>query len=147
MARTNEMQRYTMGFIFSPNLKLVYLIRKDHPEWQAGFLNGVGGKVREGENYDVCMAREAQEEAGYTGDWKEFGVMHGDGWYCPVFYSVMSDGQSTPATSEAERIEAVDMDDFVEMQGQMISNVPWLILAAVNHILHEGNKFLLHVTY
>ena len=39
------MREYVCGFLFSPDRKKVLLIRKRRPAWQAGKLNGVGGKV------------------------------------------------------------------------------------------------------
>ncbi|WP_300288435.1 NUDIX domain-containing protein [uncultured Desulfovibrio sp.] len=45
-------------------------MRRDHPEFQAGKLNGMGGKLEPGETLLDCMAREAVEEAGYFGDWE-----------------------------------------------------------------------------
>jgi 8-oxo-dGTP diphosphatase len=42
----------------------VVLIRKTHPEWQAGKLNGVGGGVEEGETIFEAIYREFEEETG-----------------------------------------------------------------------------------
>ena len=36
---------YVLGFLFSPDCKRVALIIKNRPDWQAGFLNGIGGKI------------------------------------------------------------------------------------------------------
>jgi len=49
-------------FVFSWDLKKVYLIRKKKPKWQEDFLNGVGGKVEEGESFAACAIRETKEE-------------------------------------------------------------------------------------
>ena len=43
------MKKYTLGFIFTPALDKVLLVHKISPEWQAGKINGVGGKIEEGE--------------------------------------------------------------------------------------------------
>ncbi len=56
------MKRYVIGFAFF-NGKVV-LIRKNRPAWQAGKLNGVGGKIEDGESGFDAMAREFYEEAG-----------------------------------------------------------------------------------
>lgn len=141
------MKEYTMGFIFSPELKEVYLIRKTHPKWQAGLLNGVGGHRQETEAFYACMMREAYEEAGYTGDFTHFATMGGTDWTCLVYYSVMHEGQQAPATREEEQIESVRLGNVLAESDQMISNLPWLILAAVNHIHHGGEKFWLDVKY
>lgn len=55
---------YVVGFLFSPKRDAVLLIRKNKPEWQRGRLNGVGGKIEEGELPIDAMIREFQEEAG-----------------------------------------------------------------------------------
>lgn len=53
---------YVCGFLFSEDH--VLLLRKNKPDWQAGNLNGVGGKIEEGENKHEAMRREFLEEAG-----------------------------------------------------------------------------------
>src|SRR5690349_13991679 len=45
---TQEQQAYALGFLFDGTGRVV-LIRKRRPAWQAGLLNGVGGKVEPGE--------------------------------------------------------------------------------------------------
>lgn len=44
----------------------ILLIRKKRPDWQAGYLNGVGGKIEFGETSREAMTREFQEETGLT---------------------------------------------------------------------------------
>ena len=41
---------YVVGLLFSPDRNTVVLINKTKPDWQAGKLNGVGGKIEEGES-------------------------------------------------------------------------------------------------
>jgi 8-oxo-dGTP diphosphatase len=55
---------YVVGFMFSMNRDGVLLIRKNRPEWQAGKLNGVGGKIEDGETPRAAMVREFREETG-----------------------------------------------------------------------------------
>lgn len=56
---------YVLGFLFSGgNLEAVSLIRKNKPNWQAGKLNGIGGKIEAGETPRRAMSREFHEEAG-----------------------------------------------------------------------------------
>jgi 8-oxo-dGTP diphosphatase len=65
--------RYVAGFLIAPDDDRVLLIRKTHPEWQAGKLNGIGGKIDPGESPLEAMVREFKEEAGLviTG-WQHF---------------------------------------------------------------------------
>lgn len=58
------MIEYVVGFLFSPDLEKVVLIRKTHPDWQKGLLNGPGGKVEDGETPYDAMVREFKEETG-----------------------------------------------------------------------------------
>ena len=55
---------YVVGYCFSPDMGQVALIMKAKPAWQAGKLNGAGGKVEPGETAHQAMAREFDEEAG-----------------------------------------------------------------------------------
>src|SRR4051794_18101042 len=61
---TSNVQQYVCGFLFSPDRSRVLLIRKRRPAWQAGKLNGVGGKLEPGETPLQAMRREFREEAG-----------------------------------------------------------------------------------
>ena len=129
--------RFTLGFTFSADGKYVYLMRKDHPDFQAGKLNGVGGKLEPGETFADCMAREAVEESGYSGAWHHLATMTGNtkGWgmyQCEVFYSVMSEGDTEPHTCEREPIEKHPVADLLSLSSQMVPHLPVLIAAAVS---------------
>jgi 8-oxo-dGTP pyrophosphatase MutT (NUDIX family) len=64
---------YTLGFLFSEDKQRIVLIEKQHPEWQKGLLNGVGGKLEPGETALDCMVREFFEETGvYIPNWELF---------------------------------------------------------------------------
>lgn len=59
----DTVNEYVVGIAYDEH-KNVVLIRKTHPEWQAGKLNGVGGKVEPGETPFDAMVREFEEETG-----------------------------------------------------------------------------------
>lgn len=66
---------YVCGFLFEATLRGVVLIEKQKPAWQAGKLNGVGGKIEEGETPLAAMQREFEEETGaVVPDWTLFRV-------------------------------------------------------------------------
>lgn len=72
---------YVVGFAFNKKADHVVLVHKNRPEWQAGHLNGVGGKVKLDIDvtYADAMAREFLEETGmYTvgSEWEHFATMH-----------------------------------------------------------------------
>jgi len=58
------MKRYVCSFLFSLDRRRVLLIRKNRPAWQAGKLNGVGGKIEPGETPREAARREFREETG-----------------------------------------------------------------------------------
>jgi len=55
---------YTLAFAFDEGGRNVALILKDHPDWQKGRANGIGGKVEPGETPFETNRREFLEEAG-----------------------------------------------------------------------------------
>ena len=67
--------RYVLGFLFDDDFKRVLLILKDHPDWQRGLFNGIGGHINKGEDPGDAMHREAMEEADVDADWSEYRVI------------------------------------------------------------------------
>lgn len=57
--------QYVLGFMFNEAESKVILIFKNRPAWQAGKLNGIGGKIEEGETPIQAMNREFAEETGF----------------------------------------------------------------------------------
>jgi len=72
-------EAYTCGFLFWRDE--VLLVRKTRPDWQAGLLNGIGGKMERGEEPLPSMVREFREETGLlTSADCEPGA--GPAWHC-----------------------------------------------------------------
>lgn len=73
------MKKYVLGFAYSENAESIVLIEKDRPDWQAGKLNGVGGKIEDDDlNEVMAMVREFKEETGIdtsSTEWDCFGEM------------------------------------------------------------------------
>ena len=55
---------YVVGLVFDASNTKVLLVRKNRPNWQVGKLNGIGGKVEEGETPYEAVVRECEEECG-----------------------------------------------------------------------------------
>lgn len=82
---------YVLGFAFTPEWR-VALIEKTHPAWQAGKLNGIGGKIEKGEGFVEAMRREFAEETGVRYDaWRFAGLLHGTDWRAYVMTATSSD--------------------------------------------------------
>jgi 8-oxo-dGTP pyrophosphatase MutT (NUDIX family) len=60
MITNNKIINYCLGYAFFSNY--VVLIEKNRPDWQKNKLNGIGGKVEEGETGQDAMTREWVEE-------------------------------------------------------------------------------------
>lgn len=58
------MKHFVVGLPFTAVADRVALIRKNRPDWQAGKLNGPGGKLEAGETAVEAMSREMAEESG-----------------------------------------------------------------------------------
>lgn len=123
---------YVAGFVFSADFEQVALIRKNKPEWQAGKLNGIGGKVEAGETTIAAMNREFAEEAsGATQDFVGFATL-GDGETFDVRFFAGVGEPDCLISSEDEKIEVVQVRDIHALREDMIENLPWLIALAID---------------
>ena len=113
--------------MFTPDLDNVVLIRKSRPEWQAGRLNGVGGKVEEGEDPYQAMRREFWEETGVNAQFGYMGQMLGNDWVVDL-YCEYSEKALDVATQEDEEVVLMPVAEALALtKEQALSNVPWLV--------------------
>lgn len=99
-------KEYVLGFAFSPDNEFVLLINKLKPEWQKGKLNGIGGKIEEGELPIQAMVREFEEETSVKTsfhNWDRFAMLEGDNYvmYC---YRINIYDIEEAVTSEEEEV-------------------------------------------
>jgi 8-oxo-dGTP diphosphatase len=123
--------RYVVGFLVDLQGD-VLLVRKLKPAWQAGLLNGVGGKIEPGETPLEAMAREWQEETGSTRPeaWRQFARMHdaGDAAYDVYFFKAWAPELPTvpEVNDRGEPLERHSRFDVVTWS-DVISNLRWLL--------------------
>lgn len=126
-------QNYVVGFAFSADRSKVVLIRKNRPAWQAGKLNGVGGKFEPGEDGLSCMTREFSEETGVTtdaADWHYFTKIIGrDG---DVLCYRMFDDKALAATTKSDEAVEITPVDFDHIRAESMANLLWLIGIALD---------------
>ena len=123
-------QGYACGFLFSPDRLRVLLIRKRRPAWQAGKLNGLGGKIESGESPLDAMRREFREEAAVDiPDWQEVLVLSGPddagsgrGW-AGHFFRAFGDLNAVHALTD----EALEVHPTSDLPPDLISNLRWMI--------------------
>lgn len=126
------MIKYVCGFMFSEDLERVVLIRKNKPDWQKGLLNGVGGKIEEGEKPHDAMAREFEEETGVKTqfcDWYYFHAETDDSTYRVKFFFYQGDVDACK-TAEEEEIGVYDTSSIPSLP--VIPNLQNIIPKAVS---------------
>lgn len=128
--------RYDLTEFDYPFVKLALLTKK-YPDWQAGYLNGIGGKIEAGERPREAMYREAEEET--------FGVLNRVNmrdsteyccsWKTPSnkvwFYSIYADHytfNNLPAQNDVgESFEFLQIKDLPDFSDKMIPNLNFII--------------------
>lgn len=132
--------RYVIGFLFNDLLDEVALIKKTKPKWQAGKLNGIGGKI---ENYDYtvndAMSREFEEETGVkidNNDWIQYTKIEDEDWEMYCFTSVSNKIYDVKTTTEEEVIivKIKDLHNYPH-----IHNIPELIKLAIDYIIKSND--------
>lgn len=138
---------YVLGFAFNEDNSKVALIRKNRPQWQAGKLNGIGGKIEETDDtYENAMHREFYEETGLKDlKWNYKGYMSNDDWSVELFASYNNDLSNIKSITD-EDVIVCDVIDILLDKHKIISNLKWLI----SYCLDEdamNNKTLIGVNY
>lgn len=144
---------YVCGFMFSRGWSQLALIRKAKPAWQRGKLNGIGGKIEDGESPMDAMLREFKEETGHQtrrADWNYFlrmaGVNDGgEGNFQVDFFACTGDLRALQ-TTEAEKLEIINTQDVFPLRSDMIENLPWLIGLALDH-MNDGRPTFTECRY
>jgi len=126
------MKYYVVGFVFNRRMSKVLLINKLKPEWQAGRLNGVGGKVEPGEAYSTAMAREFEEETGMIVPehrWRNFCTLRACDGVVQMF-TVDADFNSKIIIPQMTP-EPVSWESYAPLSDRVIDNLRWLIPMAL----------------
>lgn len=135
--------RYVVGFLFDEAGKTVVLINKNRPAWQAGCLNGVGGKV-EGpvETPEGAMSREFGEETGQNVPyWDLVAKIRGDDFLVYVYRAFDSEVLANVETTTDEVVGKYDVAGIANRD--CVANVKWL----VHLCLSKGVKLPVEVQY
>jgi 8-oxo-dGTP diphosphatase len=150
------MTEYVLGFLFSPDLSRVVLIRKERPTWQAGKLNGVGGKVDPGEDAHTAMVREFREETGVQiPEWYQFATIGGpdaahdhiSDFKLSVFYAISVFYDIVTSMTD-ERVTIYRVEHLMDADAVTVPNVRWLLQMALSLTRGEGAKsFAIAETY
>ncbi len=123
-------KQWVVGLLFNSKRELA-LILKNHPDWQAGKLNGIGGKIEEGEPIIKAMQREFREEAGvYIEVWREFAVLKLE---LGEVHFLVAHGDYTLQSLTDESVAFYKLDQLRSLPH--IDNLDWLIPLALDPLV------------
>ncbi|RPJ50529.1 MAG: NUDIX domain-containing protein [Methanobacteriota archaeon] len=146
------MIKYVVGFAFSEDKKQVIMIQKEHPDWQKGKLNGVGGKadqqVEETERTRAhietpyeAMVREFEEETGVKFEhWECYAICEDRRkditMYC---YRIFTDRIIECKTMSDEVIKVCSPPAVITLgPPHTLSNIPFLLAMAMDRNIHDA---------
>lgn len=141
--------RYVLGFVFNHDLSSVLLLRKGHPDWQAGKLNGIGGQVEGLESICQAMVREAREEIGLipcsVNEWDYVCTMTRSGamgFQCDVFRLILDEGEnlSRYCGQEDEPVELIPTR-YVSTRDDLVSPAQWLVAMCADEDCFNGEAY------
>ncbi len=123
-----------VGFLFSKDRTKVALIKKVKPAWQAGRLNGVGGKAKVGEPERLAMRREFREETGAdVYQWGKFFVLNVPNVCCVHFFKACGDfGLVTTTDEEVVWVPVHEVQTPRDGEPEVLPNLKWLIPMALD---------------
>lgn len=127
---------FVVGFLFSESGEQVILMRKNRPAWQAGYYNGVGGKIEPGETPAAAMTREGIEEIGVNPEWLAYArvayhehVLH--------FFAARDQLAFLDARAQTDELIVRIYSSLLDRQRMVIPNLLWLIPFARHHLFYE----------
>ena len=129
-----RMRNYVVGLAHDG--QYMAFVRKNRPAWQAGLLNGIGGKVELNETFYEAMIREFKEETGTRiTNWRRLATLTYPDQAMIAFYTarVSPDVLRGLYTATDEAVEVHSNRYWMDSPGQFISNLKWIIPLA----LHE----------
>lgn len=129
------MIKYVLGFMFSEDMESIALILKNRPKWQAGLLNGIGGKVEPNESYMQAMEREFTEETGSNipAHWVNFATITGIDYQMECFVAI-GDLNLLETTTD-EPIMIVEVAKLHTLT--LMYNLRWLIPLALDKSIYH----------
>lgn len=128
-AMDEKKTEYVCGFLLTPPMgATVALISKNRPKWQAGKVNGIGGKIEPNESPHEAMVREFREETGASVlDWEHVITYH-DQWHTATIYFFRAFANRHLIEIVGSMTdEQVSVYQVSKLPGNVIDNLRWLI--------------------
>jgi 8-oxo-dGTP diphosphatase len=120
---------FVLALLFGADRKQVVLMRRTRPAWQAGRVNGLGGRIKDGESAREAARREVREESGVdVAEWIEVLVWE-DVEYRMHVVRAMSELARGARTMEDQEVFLADVD---ALPANVIDNLRWLVPLALD---------------
>lgn len=134
-----------LGFIIDKDSHETHLVRKKSPEWQKGFLNGIGGMVLPNETPKEAMNRLALSEVAFPGIWEPFASIVRDDWECKVFYATYGPDEKKPSSIKEELVGKFHLSDvpYLAPMDRLVPGVTLLIHAALEKIGNRESPYVI----
>lgn len=129
----SDVIHYVCGILFSKSRAFTAVIRKNKPEWQAGRLNAIGGKIEAGEDPVTAVSREFLEETGVdiaVEQWSPVAILTGDNFVCH-FFTAFDDKVYGVKTIEEEEVGVMRVDRFLNSEF-VIPNLKFIVPLALD---------------
>ncbi len=129
MTRLRTKPAFVLALLYSVDHRQVVLMRRTRPVWQAGRVNGLGGRLMPGETAATAARREVREECGVdVAEWREVLV-----WEDAEYVMHVMRGESEQAR-EARTMEdqEVFLADVHALPHNVIDNLRWLVPLALD---------------
>lgn len=137
-----------VGFAFDLKNNHLVLVVKDHPQWMAGKLNGVGGKIEAGETPKQAMVREFFEEAGVPSledSWQLFHYeQRDDGAKIHFFAADLFGVGNWVRNMTSEPVEVLRIDSWQKGQYRdypQLYNIEYLVPMALAFLRHPEHRY------
>jgi len=131
---SNNVTRFVVGFLFDNDK--VALIKKTHPDWQRGKLNGIGGHMENNESPLDAIIREFKEEADLeVRNWEHYCTLSYSG-DCILYFFAANIAPNSRIKSNTEEI----VNWYPLKQLDKLNVIPilrWLIPMAKYNLTHE----------
>lgn len=123
-----KIQEYCNGFMICPQTKQILVIRKNRPLFQAGKLNGIGGKIEKSETPLAAMVREFREESGIwttVKDWEPTVILRGSDFVVHFFRTLVQKFPVYRSITD-EQVSVVAYEHLM-IPGVALENMQWIL--------------------
>lgn len=134
------MKNYNLCFVFNSDLTKVLLIHKNRPEWMNGLINGLGGKIEDGEDTLLSVIREVKEESNLNLD-KDSLMLITDvnslDFTMKVYACAYKGNIDDSKSLEDEEVEWFNVDNLPH---NVIPNLFWMIPLSIDMLKNKRIK-------